>query len=120
MTQTFDKTTSLTSLLGWGWWLVYLPLAVLESRLLWEQTWLTWTRGEQMVGFSLAHAHPEVLLLGLLGAIGTALWVLMTVVIVALRRHRLLLAGKVQMCLACVTLVLLFLPIDRWVLRLSE
>ena len=34
----------------------------------WEQTWLTWTHGQQMFGFSLAHQHPELLLLGFLGA----------------------------------------------------
>lgn len=118
MGQTFDKTTSLTSLLGWSWWLVYLPFAALEIRLLWEETWLTWTRGEQMIGFSLAHVHPEWLLLGFLGGIGTALWVLTAVMIVTLRRHKLLLTGKVQLCLSCATLVLAFLPIDRWILRL--
>ncbi len=116
--RTFEHTTLLTSILGWGWWFVYVPFAALETRLLWEQTWLTWTRGRQMIGFSLAHQHPELLLLGLLGAIGTALWVLTSMVTLALRRNRLLTTGKVQLCLAAGTLLLTLLPVDRWVLRL--
>jgi hypothetical protein len=117
--QTFEHTTLLTWMLGRGWWFVYLPFAALETRLLWEQTWLTWTRGEQMIGFSLAHQHPELLLLGFLGAIGTGLWVLAAVMTLGLRRNRLLTMGKVQLCLAAGTLVLAFLPVDRWVLRLG-
>jgi hypothetical protein len=116
--QTFEKTTLLTWMLSWSWWFVYLPFAGLEIRLLWEQTWLTWTQGRQMIGFSLMHVYPGLLILGVLGAIGTALWVLVAIIVLALRRHKLLAAGKVQLCLSAGTLALVFLPIDRWVLRL--
>ena len=51
------------------WWLLALGIvpfigtALLEGRLIWEQTVWTWERGPQMVGFSLAHGSYAVLLL---------------------------------------------------------
>lgn len=50
------------------WWLLalwvvpFLSTALLEGRLIWEQTVWTWERGPQMVGFSLAHGSYAVLL----------------------------------------------------------
>jgi hypothetical protein len=115
--QSFEKITGPTWLLSWSWWFVYLPFAMLEIRLLWEQTWLTWTQGSQMIGFTLMHVYPELLVLGVFCAIGTALWVLVAVIMLGLRRNKLLATGKVQLFLSVGTLVLAFLPIDRWVLR---
>ena len=115
--QTFQRSTKLTWLLAWTWWFVYVPFAVLQARLVWEKTWLTWTRGAQMIGFSLAHQYPEVVLLGALGGLGTALWVLVAVVLLLSRRHTLLTVGKVQLALSVFTLAVAFLPIDDWVLR---
>lgn len=108
----------MTWLLARSWWFVYTPFAALAMRLLWEETWLTWIRGEQMVGFHLAHAHPVFTLLGFLGFAGTVLWVLLTVGVWAVRRYTLLRAGKVQLCLSIATIVLAVLPVDSWVLRL--
>src|SRR5215475_11286737 len=98
--QTFEKTTLLTWVLGWSWWLVYPPFAALEIRLLWAQTWLTWTQGEQMIGFTLMHVYPGLSLLGFFGAIGTVLWLLLAISMLVLRRHRLLATGKVQLSLS--------------------
>ncbi len=63
-------------LLSWGILagLANLPLAV---RLIWEQTLLTWDRGPQMIGFSMAHAFPFLLLTPLL----LLPWVLAAVVL---------------------------------------
>ena len=116
--QTFEETSLVTWILARGWWFVYLPFAGLEIRMLWEQTWLTWTQGGQMIGFSLIHVYPVFFFLGVLGAMGTALWVLVVVTMLGLRRNKLLTMGWVQLCLSAATLVLTFLPVDRWVLRL--
>jgi hypothetical protein len=116
--QTFQKTTLVSWVLGWSWWVVYVPFAALEIRLLWEQTWLTWTQGAQMIGFTLVHVYGGFFLLGALGELGTAVWVLVAAILVVFRRNRLLAMGKVQFRLAAATLVLALLPIDRWVLRL--
>jgi hypothetical protein len=116
--QTFQKTTLVSWVLGWSWWFVYFPFAAFEMRLAWEETWLTWTQGEQMIGFTLMHVYGGFFLVGVLGALGTALWVFVAATLLLLRRNKLLMTGKVQFGLATGTLVLALLPIDRWVLRL--
>ncbi|MGC4023179.1 MAG: hypothetical protein QM734_15170 [Cyclobacteriaceae bacterium] len=37
-----------------GWW-IYAPFLLLTLRLTWEKIFLTWTQGQQNIGFSLAH-----------------------------------------------------------------
>ena len=71
------------------WWWVALAASVpLYLRILWEQTALTWQRGPQMIGFSLAHQHPEIVLLGLVGYVGMLVW-LVAAGVSALRRRSL-------------------------------
>ena len=67
------------------WWLALAASAPLYVRILWEQTALTWRRGPQMIGFSLAHQHPEIILLGLVGYAGMIGW-LVVAGVSALRR----------------------------------
>jgi len=45
-------------------------------RLVYEETILTWREGDQMVGFSVVHAFPQLLLLGGLGLLGVHLFLL--------------------------------------------
>jgi hypothetical protein len=45
----------------WGW-LAILGSSLLAADLVWEQTILNWTRGPQMVGFSLAHTFGVALI----------------------------------------------------------
>ncbi len=47
---------------GIGWFLAT-GAAMLFARLIWEETFLTWQLGPQMVGFSLAHDYGAVLFL---------------------------------------------------------
>ena len=101
------------------WWFVYLPLAALEARLLYEQTWLTYTRGEQMIGFSMAHQFPELLLFGLAGWLGCILWCIVILVLILGRRYKTSTVSRLQFVLALTTLLLIFVPVDRLVLRLS-
>jgi hypothetical protein len=61
-TESKTIPTGLT-LLGW---IGLVGTALFSLRLLYEQTVLTWEAGWQMVGFSLAHTNPALLLLGLL------------------------------------------------------
>lgn len=100
------------------WWFFYLPLAVLETRLLWEQTWLTYMRGEQMIGFSLAHQFPEVILFGLVGWLGCILWCIFALVLILWRRYQMSMVNRLQFTLALITLVMIFVPVDRLVLKL--
>ena len=75
------------------WWrgtglVLVLLTSVLAARLVWEQAWLTWQSGPQMVGFALAHGGgiflilaPVLLLLWLTIVVVTILWSLVR------RRH---------------------------------
>ena len=45
-----------------GWW-IYIPFLLLTLRLTWEKIFLTWTSGQQNIGFSLAHGVFGLLLL---------------------------------------------------------
>jgi hypothetical protein len=62
------------------WWVSTSPLAFLfAGRILWEKTLWTWSRGPQMVGFSLWHIHPGFAVAGLLCSLAVALWLLITI-----------------------------------------
>jgi hypothetical protein len=64
------------------WWSAFIAAAPLYFRLLWEQTYLTWQKGPQMIGFSLAHQHPEVLLVGLAGYAAMCGWLVVAFAII--------------------------------------
>src|SRR5688572_11951828 len=101
------------SLIIW-WWLALAASAPLYVRILWEQTALTWRRGPQMIGFSLAHQHPEVIFLGLVGYMGMMSW-LVAAGVSALRQR--LLPKGVQIAYFIVTVVaalLAFVPYQFW------
>ena len=115
--ETLDQSKRLPKVLTVIWWFVYLPLAVFEVRILWEQTWLTYTRGEQMIGFSLAHQFPVFVLIALAGCLGCILWCIITLVFILRRRYHISTVTKVQVALALITLIFMFLPIDKFVLR---
>jgi hypothetical protein len=61
MGSQFASTPTLRgSIVAWGW-VAGLGTAALAADLVWEQTVLTWTRGPQMVGFSLFHTFGILL-----------------------------------------------------------
>jgi hypothetical protein len=115
--ETFDQRKSFPKVLTVSWWFVYLPLAALEARILYEQTWLTYTRGEQMIGFAMAHQFPELLLLGLAGWLGCVLWCV-AIVFMLFRRRPIPTFIRLQFVLAVITLLFPLVPVDRLVLRL--
>jgi hypothetical protein len=85
------------------WWRLALAAsAPLYVRILWEQTALTWQRGPQMIGFSLAHQHPEILLLGLVGYVGMLAWLVAAGVSALWRRS---LPKGVQLAYLIITVV---------------
>ena len=56
-------------------WFVLAVAALYDLRLVYEQTLLTWKDGPQMVGFSMVHVFPVLLLLGALGFLGCSSWI---------------------------------------------
>ncbi len=69
-------------------WLCCSPVALLFSaRIAWEKTVWTWTRGPQMVGFSLMHTDPLFAIVGGLFAFGLMVWLVPAVVFLIMRRR---------------------------------
>jgi hypothetical protein len=71
-------------------WLIVFPLAfLLTARFIYEQTYLTWAHGLQMVGFTLAQQGLNFLIPGLLALGLTHVWLLIMVVLVIFsKRYR--------------------------------
>jgi len=69
-------------------WSVLFVMAPLSLRLMYEQTVLTWRDGWQMVGFSLAHVIPGLLIIGIVGAICAHVYLVVLLVLTALNRLR--------------------------------
>ena len=93
-----------------AWWLCASPLAiVLAVRLLWEKTIWTWSRGPQMVGFSLMHIHPAFAVLGSLCAGALMIWLLPAIAYAVARRKSIGVADLAMV--VCAAFVALFLVI---------
>jgi len=118
--ETFDQQKIFPKHLTVTWWLVYPPLATFVARLLYEQTWLTYRYGKQMIGFAMIHNFPELLLFGLVGWIGCIAWCIVALVLIVRRRHQIPVIIKLQLALAVTTLLLLLVPIDKFVLKLCR
>jgi hypothetical protein len=70
------------------WWCCTSPMAVLfAGRIMWEKTVWTWSRGPQMVGFSMMHIHPMIAIVGMLGCLAVMLWLLPAIPYAIARRR---------------------------------
>ena len=87
-----------------------LPLAL---RLVWEMTWLTWHDGPQMVGFSMAHVFPLVLLVGAAAWLGLAIWIF-AAVIMCFRKRTIGWADALLLGLSIFTCASTFIPQPAW------
>jgi hypothetical protein len=59
------------------WWFFSFPIAALfAARIMWEKTVWTWSRGPQMVGFSLMHIHPALAIVGMVSCVAVMVWLL--------------------------------------------
>lgn len=87
---------------------------VLAGRLIWEMTSLTWQRGPQMIGFSLAHRLGVLLFLF---PLGLAIWLiasLCAVVVWKVKRRAVRTQSWVALGSAVLVLALLSLPQGFW------
>jgi hypothetical protein len=93
------------------WWVCASPFAVLfAARILWEKTILTWSRGPQMVGFSLWHVYPVFALVGSLGSLALALWLLVAAPYAIARRRDIEPWDWLMMVFSVLVIVALALP----------
>jgi ankyrin repeat protein len=103
-------------------WCVIFPGAFLiTARFVYEQTFLTWASGAQMVGFTLAHQQILFLLWGSVSMVAAHLWLFAVAVILV--KRRLTRIGWWQWTavgLTAITLGLNYVPYAAWELWMSK
>jgi hypothetical protein len=110
---TGSLTSSFLKSLGW----LSIPgMVALTSRLVYEQTLLTWRNGMQMVGYSLSHAYTTLFLWMLLSAVIAIAYLLSIAVVSAARWFRSEPVRFSVMPAAALLLFfgLLFIPYEMW------
>jgi Ankyrin repeats (many copies) len=84
---------------------------VFVGRIVYEETYLTWTNGPQMVGFAMMHGSvPFILLAGLIGLPGSVLWTIVSVVRLFRNRFALPLVNWVPITLLPLVVTLIIIP----------
>jgi tetratricopeptide (TPR) repeat protein len=96
-------------------WFSLAGTSCLAARLIYEQTYLTWTQGAQMVGFALAHAYAHFLILGLVCLLVSAIVLLALLANVLLRRPTVAAKDWVLMGLLIPVIVSVFIPYGIWI-----
>jgi hypothetical protein len=88
-----------------------LPLVI---RTVWESTWLTWSQGQQMIGFTSLHLHPGLAILSRACWLATFPW-LIAMLGLALTKQRALSVGDRSLGgIAAVVLLLPVIPVRAW------
>jgi hypothetical protein len=68
------------------WWVAFVLGGVAVVEQVWEQTFLTWRHGPQMIGFTLLHVYPELAILGIIGYYLMIVWLLTAASFLAIRK----------------------------------
>jgi hypothetical protein len=93
------------------WWFFSFPIAALfAARIMWEKTVWTWSRGPQMVGFSLMHIHPIFAIVGMLFCLAVMVWLLPAIPFAIARRKIISLADVAMVACALFVAVAIVIP----------
>jgi len=103
-----------TAWLWVAWWAIYPGTAILLGRQLYEQTYLTWKSGPQMIGFSFVHFYPLLFLFDVLSMMAAHVWLLAVVITLVRQRGRLCWHRWVQAGLTVATLAIDYVPTEAW------
>ena len=87
---------------------------MLAARLVYEQTYLTWKHGPQMVGFALAHGSGIILVVLLLSALLLHLWVLASGLAMLWYRRRVSRGHGLRVTVAVATIGVINVPYTTW------
>jgi|GEM_PF-1646909 hypothetical protein len=102
------------------WWLqvlgvlIFIPSAGLCGRLVWEQTWLTWHYGPQMIGFALIHGNFAYLILA---PFLLLVWIIMLVGMVVYgiwRRRRIASLVWINLIISLAIMGIMLIPYGLW------
>jgi hypothetical protein len=96
------------------WWAAFIAGGALFLELLWEQTFLTWNRGPQMIGFSLWHVYPFFALVGFGGYVLMLVWLVLTAVFLARRRAMPVPTQMPYVALPLIAIALAYFPYSFW------
>lgn len=88
--------------------------ALLVGRFVYEQTYFTWLRGPQMVGFSLAHTGGPLFLIALASLFLIHLWLPGAFIYAIVRRHSMRRSHWLLISLTCLTLLVNYVPYNTW------
>jgi hypothetical protein len=89
--------------------------ALFVSRIVYEETILTWTNGPQMVGFALAHgAAPLIGIAGLIGLPCGLLWMLVSLILFFRRKFRVRVFDWLPMVFLSFLIMMLLIPYETW------
>jgi len=114
MTPNVSQIPRWLAVLGW----IALPGTILlASDLAYESTFLTWSHGEQMIGFSVSHLLGPLVLLAFLSAIVCHVFLFVVLVLVLSRRLQLRQLSNVQRALVFTLLICacsLYIPYRVW------
>lgn len=97
-----------------SWFVVYPPTLAVVTRQIYEQSFLWWKFGPQMVGFHLAHTRPLLFAGGVLAVLLSHAW-LVVLAWLSFRERRWPSPGELALCAVTLpTVLLLWVPVDWW------
>jgi hypothetical protein len=109
VTVSFPKAWTVAGYLLFGGALAFV------GRIVYEETILTWIRGPQMVGFAMMHgALPIVLIAGLIGLLGGLFWLVVSLVLLILKKFRVPRSDWIPIILLLLLAVPIFIPYEDW------
>jgi len=99
-------------------WVAFALSMSMNLRLVYEQTAMTWSQGPQMIGFTIAHTMPFLLISGLVGNLACLAWIVCSLSYLGWSaiRHRRLSPNVYWFPLSAVlfSLILAAIPYDSW------
>lgn len=104
-------------------WAALVGALAWDLRLIYEQTILTWRNGPQMLGFAMAHLHPELLIVGVVSLIGAHIWIVWFLVLWIrrlTRGRRMRPVAWVQLGLIAFVTAMPYIPYSLWQIATLE
>lgn len=121
MTKTEAKPYQLPLWVIIGWCVIFPGAFLITARFVYEQTYLTWASGAQMVGFTLAHQQILFLFWGFASTVAAHVWLLVVALILVKRRFKL--GSRWQWAVVGLTALMLglnYVPYAAWELWMSK